>query len=562
MDQSNTVLFFVGMIVTVGLLASVSACRTPSEEVTMGEESLPPDSVYATAVRQHVTGGPSYLSYITGESSYLRSDEALHSAIQRFYQRRDYRLAWGTKQKPPLHLDALKRALRRIPGEGIDTTRHGAAQLARRAEQADRVSPEEVAALDVYLSFIFMYYADNLLTGRIDSEAVDPNWYTNPRSVDLADQLASALDRGMVEKSLSGLAPPHLEYRNLREALAKHRKKEGEGGLPEIPSGSELAVGDTSGRVSLLQEMLAWQGDSAAASGPDSVYTRALARGVTRFQKRHALKADGVLGDSTLAALNVPMEERIRTLEINMERWRWLPNSLGERYVLVNIPEFKLHAYREGEEVEEMSVVVGERYNDRATPIFSDRMEYVVFNPYWNVPQGIARDEILPKARKDTSYLSEHAYQVVESYEPNADVLKPTLENLERVADGELRIRQAGTQNALGDVKFMFPNQFAVYLHDTPAQHLFDRTERAFSHGCIRVEEPARLAEYVLANQPDWDADRIREVMRGDTRRRVNLSRPVPVYILYWTARAREDGTAQFYKDIYGYDGKLSEALD
>jgi murein L,D-transpeptidase YcbB/YkuD len=562
MDRSTTVLFVVGVMVTVGILVSVGACRSTSDGVAPGEESLPPDSVYTAAVQQHVTGEPSYLSYITGESSYFRSDEAIHGALQRFYQRRDYQLAWGTKQNLSLHLDALKRALRRIPDEGVDTTGHGAAQLARRIERVDRASPEEVAALDVYLSFVFMHYADNLLSGRIDSEAVDPNWYTNPRSIDLADQLASALDRGTVEKSLSGLAPPHLEYRNLREALVKHRKKEGEGGLPEIPSGSELTVGDTSGRVPLLQETLAWQGDSTAAAGPDSVYTRALARAVTRFQRRHALKADGVLGDSTLAALNVPMKERIRTLEINMERWRWLPNSLGERYVLVNIPEFKLHAYREGEEVEEMSVVVGERYNDRATPIFSDMMEYVVFNPYWNVPQGIAKDEILPKAREDTSFLSRHAYQVVESYGPNADVLKPTPENLERVADGELRIRQAGTQNALGDVKFMFPNQFAVYLHDTPAQHLFDRTKRAFSHGCIRVEEPAQLAEYVLAHQPDWDAERIREVMQGDTRQRVNLSRPVPVYILYWTARAREDGTAQFYRDIYGYDNKLSEALD
>lgn len=552
MDRSHATRFF-GVLVVASVLVGVVACRSTSDEVASDDKPLPPDSAYTSAVRQHIANAP---------SPHLRADGTLHNALKRFYERRNYQLAWGTNQEVPSHHDALTRALKRIPDEGIDTTGYGVAQLTRRIERVDRASPEEVAALDVFLSFNFMHYADNLLDGRIDADEVDPTWYTTPRSVDLADQLDTALTHGTVEESLSEFAPPYPEYRNLRKALARYRKQDEQGGLPKIPSGRDLAVGDKSGRVPLLQEKLAWQGDSAASTHSDSIYTRALAGAVARFQKRHALRADSVLGDSTLMALNVPIKERIRTLEVNMERWRWLPDAFGERYVLVNIPEFKLQAYRGGNQAEEMSVVVGERYNDHATPIFSDRIEHIVFNPYWNVPPGIAKDEILPKARKDTSYLAEHAYQVVGSYAPDAEVLQPTPEHLDRVANEELRIRQAGSQNALGDVKFMFPNQFAVYLHDTPAQHLFDRTERAFSHGCIRLDDPAQLAEYILADQPDWTADRIRSVMQGDTRQRVDLHEPLPVYILYWTARAREDGTAQFYNDIYGYDEKLSEALD
>jgi murein L,D-transpeptidase YcbB/YkuD len=551
MDQSNVTLFALGAIALASLLASISACRYISNN-DREAQPLPPDSLYATAVQQHITDPPSH----------LLTNEALHSALQRFYQQRAYHLAWETKHEPPLHLDALKRALKRLPGEGVDTTGFGTAQLAQRMERVDWASPESVAALDVFMSFYFMRYADNLLDGRVDADEVDPAWYTTPRSVDLADQLDAALTSGAVEKSLSELAPPYPEYRNLRKALARHRELDKNGGLSTIPSGKDLGVGDKSDRVPLVHERLAWQGDVLRATRSDSVYTRSLAGAVARFQKRHALTPDSVLGDSTLAALNTPIQERIRTLEINMERWRWLPEELGSRYVLVNIPEFKLHAYREGDRVQEMSVVVGEHSDDHATPIFSDKIEHIVFNPYWNVPPGIAKNEILPKARTDTSYLSERAYQIVENYEPDAKVLPPTSDNLERVADGELRIRQAGSQNALGDVKFMFPNQFAVYLHDTPAQHLFDKTERAFSHGCIRLDDPAQLAEYILADQPDWTADRIRTVMQGDTRQRVDLSEPLPVYILYWTARAQEDGTAQFYKDIYGYDDKLRKALD
>ncbi|MDQ3486383.1 MAG: L,D-transpeptidase family protein, partial [Acidobacteriota bacterium] len=242
--------------------------------------------------------------------------------------------------------------------------------------------------------------------------------------------------------------------------------------------------------------------------------------------------------------------------KLNMERWRWLPRDLGDRYILVNIPEMRLDVY-EGDRVPlTMKVVVGKP--DSQTPIFNDEMTHIVFSPYWNVPPSIAQDETLPSVMKDPEFLARNNMEVVDSSGTPVDASSIDLSN-----PSGYRFRQRpGNDNSLGLVKFMFPNQFNVYLHDTPADSLFERAARSFSHGCVRVEDPVALAQYVLRDQPDWSADRIREAMEAGTEKHVKLKSPIPVFLGYWTARVRPDNTVQFRKDVYEVDGKLQARLN
>lgn len=355
----------------------------------------------------------------------------------------------------------------------------------------------------------------------------------------------------------ASMADTHPAHERLQQALERYETIAQQGGWPEIPDGDLLEVGDSSDRVIPLRERLAATGDlpEAAASEAAPVYDEPLAEAVRHFQERHGLTVDGILGSNTVAALNVPVEERIQTIELNLERWRTVPDTLGERYVLVNIPEFRLRAYEDGREVERMDVIVGAEYDGRATPVFQDEMEHVIFSPYWNIPQSIAEEEILPEARRDRSYLVENEYEIVSNYGPDAEVYDTYDTDLARVASGELKLRQKpGPENALGLVKFMFPNEYAIYLHGTPEDQLFEEAERDFSHGCIRVERPADLAAFVLSRKSEWTPSRIDQAMHDGEWQQVDLDEHVPVYILYFTAFADEDGTIQFRRDIYGHD--------
>ncbi|GJL63751.1 MAG: hypothetical protein NPIRA04_24050 [Nitrospirales bacterium] len=276
---------------------------------------------------------------------------------------------------------------------------------------------------------------------------------------------------------------------------------------------------------------------------------------VRRFQRRHGLSVDGLIGSETLSVLNVPVEVRIKQILLNMERRRWLPSELGANYVYVNIPDFMLTAYFEGEQRMKMRVIVGKPMSQ--TPIFSDTIEYVVFNPYWNVPRSIATEEILPKFLKDPMYLRSKNYEVVDRDEQILESHLFTVENLE---NDKVRIRQRpGPSNALGLVKFMFPNDHAIYLHDTPAEFLFDESERDFSHGCIRIEDPEAFAELLLGET--FTTEKISEIFETQERQVVDMPYPVPVYIVYFTTWVDNDGFVNFRDDIYGHDERRWTAL-
>jgi murein L,D-transpeptidase YcbB/YkuD len=296
--------------------------------------------------------------------------------------------------------------------------------------------------------------------------------------------------------------------------------------------------------VRRLRARLAAEGYLPAApeaQGSD-LYDPALAGTVQRFQHFHGLEPNGKVDAPTLAELDIPAAGRVQQIQVNLERWRWLPNDFGARYIKVNIPEFKMELVDGGKTALEMRVVVGKAQRNR-TPVFSDKMDYLELNPYWNIPADIVKNEIEPGLAQDPSYLER--------------------KNMEVVTDGgQQRYRQRpGADNALGQVKFMFPNQFDIYLHDTPADHLFAKAERDFSHGCIRLEKPLDLADYLLKDDPKWTPEAIRAAIATGEQKTVSIPRPLPVHILYFTAWVEEDGTVEFRPDVYGADEKLIQAL-
>jgi murein L,D-transpeptidase YcbB/YkuD len=370
------------------------------------------------------------------------------------------------------------------------------------------------------------------------------------------------------------LRPHQAEYAELVKALAGYRDILRRGGWPEVPGRGRLRRGDRGARVAALRQRLAMTGDFADSAWSEPVYDGAVVKAVARFQARHGLPSSGVVGAATLAALNVPVQARIRQIELNLERYRWLPVDFEPRYIYVNIPDYELYAYNAGKPALRMRVAVGDEY-DNATPVFADSMTSVVFRPYWYVPQRILVEEMIPGIRKKRSYLVRHNLEVVDA-KHESRVLNPRRINWSRVDLTQIRVRQKpGNTNHLGLVKFMFPNQFAVYLHDTPNRNLFRRSNRTGSHGCVWVEKPVELADYVLAGQDDWNEKKIREAMEtvhsareggsadGHT---VTLVRPVPIYIVYLTAFV-QDGVLNFRGDSYGRDreaiarlGKLSRS--
>jgi murein L,D-transpeptidase YcbB/YkuD len=359
-----------------------------------------------------------------------------------------------------------------------------------------------------------------------------------------------------VAESLAELLPSHPQYTRLRDALRRYREIQQQGGWPMLPASLTLKPGQESDQVPLLAKRLAITGDYTGSAGDgDTVYTPALQEAVKRFQRRHGLADTGTIARATIAQMNVPVERRIDQISLNLERWRRLPRDLGRRYVLVNIPEYRLEVWDGATVPLSMRVVVGKK--DTPTPIFNDQMTYLVFAPYWNVPADIASKETIPSVMKDSAFLNKTNMDVLDR---SGRVVDPDSIDLSRA--GEYRFRQRpGGKNSLGLVKFMFPNQFNVYLHDTPAGSLFARATRSFSHGCVRIAQPEQLAEYVLRDQPEWTPDRIREAMHGREQKTVKLREPLPVYLGYWTARVSADGLLQFRDDLYNIDARQDTLL-
>jgi len=312
--------------------------------------------------------------------------------------------------------------------------------------------------------------------------------------------------------------------------------------------------------VLLLRARLAAEGDLEPLPAPDDLYDDSVVEGVSRFQSRHGLEPTGKVDTATLTELDISVEERIRQLRVNLERKRWMPADFGPRHVAVNIPDYRLQFVENGRQTLEMRVIVGKAQRNK-TPVFSGEMTYLVLNPEWNIPQTIIVQEIKPALAKDSTYLQRKGMEVVRGWGKNLQVADPSTVDLARMGS-EYRLRaRPGASNPLGQVKFIFPNRFNVYLHDTPSDRLFNASTRALSHGCVRLEKPIDLADAVLADNPKWNPEAIKRAVAAGGSQTVSLREPLPVHIYYLTAWVDEAGTVQFRRDVYGYDAKVTAAL-
>jgi len=504
----------------------------------------------------------------------LIEDELCHGSevLPLFYARHRFSPVWSAESGLLPRVHAVLDAIRESKEEGLNPTDYHfdrIVELLQRYHELDHIEAPERSALladmDFLLTDAFLVYGSHLLRGRVDPETVEAQWSVERRKADLVDILFHALENDRIRETLDSLAPEHPEYRNLRAALARYRKYAAGKGWPEVPDGPSLRKGDRTPRVALLKARLTAEellDPSVTTMSPPEEFDPETERVLMEFQERHGLEVDGVLGPKTRRALNVSAGERVNQILVNMERWRWLPQEFERRHILVDIAEFRLRVMEEGLEHLNMKVVVGKPY--WKTPVFRGTMTYLVLNPFWNVPYSIAVRELLPRLKENPDYLKEQSLEWVQGWGPEERILDPeqVIPSRELLARGTIRLRQKpGLQNSLGRIKFMFPNRFNVYLHDTPARQLFQHSARAFSHGCIRVENPLVLAEYLLAKHPKWNRTRILEVLETHSPLEVRLPDPVPVYILYWTARAGEDGRVQFREDVYQRDGVLKAAL-
>jgi murein L,D-transpeptidase YcbB/YkuD len=489
--------------------------------------------------------------------------------LRQVYRDREFRPLWINGRKLRGQTRELIETLCHVERDGLRAADYDLAGLRdelRELREAKDPDPATLAALDLRLTRRFLDYGADLLAGRLDPLAVDNGWYIRARRAGIDSTLRTALRSKNFDDMIAPLRPRQREYKQMVAALEQYRDLQAKGGWSPVPAAKKLALGDEGAAVEALRARLGATGQLRHA-GRKPVYDDDLAAAVARFQARHGLPTDSSAGPATLGALNVPIETRIRQIELNLERYRWLPSDFGARYIMVNIPDYQLYAYDKKKEVLTMRVIVGSEYGN-ATPVFADSMTYLVFRPQWDMPRQILVDEVIPKVRENIFYLAQHGYEVVDTArnEVIGDPASIDWEDLD-TTNIHFRVRQkAGARNALGKVKFMFPNQFSIYLHDTPADHLFDRQKRTLSHGCVRVEDPVKLAGYVLDHQEGWDEERVRQAMEpADSAQAlaphtVDLERPIPVYLLYLTAFVRE-GVLHFRDDPYEKDRRAMAGL-
>ncbi len=488
-----------------------------------------------------------------------------HRQIAKLYEQREYQPVWfdGWQLRP--EAQTLLEYLRDAGSLGLCGDEYLLAELEGLLRiQSDfarhnlPLAPTNRAVLDLFLSQAFLTYATHMVEGQVDPALAHVDWNARRRKADLIKLLEYATDKHRMAQVLDGFGPPHEDYRQLVDALRRYQEISALGGWPEIPSGPSIRPGSHDQRLPLLRTLLLTTGDLANAVDKETYYDHETEQALRLFQFRHGLADDGVVGDRTLNALNVSVEERIRQLELNLERWRWMPKSFGERYIRVNVADFSLEVVDDGEVVMQMPVIVGTEY--RKTPVFSARMSYLEFAPYWTVPPTILREDKLPKIKRNPAYLEEKHFRIISRNVEGefVDTSQIDWSNVEVNSFPGLLRMEPGPWNPLGRVKFMFPNRFNVYLHDTNETYLFDNNVRSFSSGCIRVKRPRELAYYLLKGEPG--EARLQELFQATAPERVSIE-AIPVHIQYWTAWVSAEGLLHFRPDVYFRDLDLDVAL-
>ena len=453
--------------------------------------------------------------------------------------------------------------LRAVDQEGLNPGDYHLAAIERRIHTVNP-SGTQLGELELLLTDAVLRYAHDQQAGRFEPRQMDPAWFIAPTPApDNATGLRTALDTHRLAQWLAGLPPPHRDYAELRKALARYRALAAQGGWPMFEEGPKLNPGEHDARIPSLRRRFEISGELKPADVSDaSLYDSGLAETVRLFQERHGLDPDGVIGTLTQAALNVSAQQRVRQLQMNMERWRWLPRQFEPHHIRINMAGFELQVMENDYPVLEMRVVVGRQL--RSTPAFNSRLTHIVFNPYWTVPKIIATQDMLPKLRRNPNFLQEENIELFDSWDAHAQPIDPQFIDWSRYGRKyfPFRLRQRpGPHNALGQIKFLLPSGYDIYLHDTPHRELFSKSVRAFSSGCIRLQKPYELADYLLNVDTKWNPSTIADAVASRATKTVRLSETEPIYLVYLTAWADVEGNVQFRDDIYERNARLDQAF-
>ncbi len=530
-------------LLPVLLLPLLPGCNPPPREPTLAEQALAIAALFETAhpYTERTVDSLDLAKFFVRYPGYL-ADSA---SVVDFYARRGMQFAWVVSDSLSASAEAFV-ALAGVADTGDSQDAEGSPSLGELYEEGfaeeTRLPLCDSCAVDLELRLTaeFFRFADRRYGGYLSRDLRGLNWFI-PRGKKDYSRLLDSLAVGAMD--LSAYEPIHPQYQALKASIRRNRQLADEPWPAlELPEGvKKLEAGDTAEAIASLRRRLRLLGD-LERDGEGLVYDSTLVLAVQRFQRRHGLEPDGIIGAGSLRAVNVPLAQRLRTMLINMERLRWVPEQQPPDLLVVNIPEFRLHVYEQGREVMSMVVVVGT--SATRTVIFSDTLSNIVFSPTWTVPTSITRREILPKMARDPGYLRKNNMEIV-----GGTASLPVIR------------QRPGASNALGRVKFLFPNSYSIYMHDTPSQGAFALEKRAFSHGCIRLSQPRELAEYLLRDDPDWTAERIRQAMYGGRETTVLLNKKRPVRIGYFTAWVDGEGQLNFRDDVYGHDQRLAREL-
>ena len=475
--------------------------------------------------------------------------------VMAYYESRSFKPIWVRDNGPKTKGKRLLGILQRAEEHGLVASDYRVSDIADRIDKTDHAT---LAELDILLSRAMIDFGRDINAGRVDPAKFNREITIYPQRLGATTLLDGAEAADDIGPYLDTLQPQTPRYDRMKKKLAEYREIDRAGGFIQIPEGETLKPDMEDDRLDTLRERLIQMGDLKLGAHDGNIYDGALVEAVKRFQYRHGIDQDGVLGPATLAEFNTPIDTRIEQIEINMERRRWMPPHFGDFYVFVNLADQFLKVVRHPKTIHEALLVVGKPYH--RTPVFSETMKYIVFNPYWRVPYSIATKEYLPKLKQDAGYL---ARQNIRIFQGKSEVSPYTVDWASYSRKNfPFHLRQdSGARNALGRVKFMFPNKHSVYIHDTPSKSLFSKAHRVFSHGCMRVQNPDQLAEVLLGEQ-GWSKSRVQGQFASTERKIVKLKEEIPVHITYITSWVNKDMSVHFRKDVYGRDPLLAEALD
>ena len=553
MILGRSVRFGVVAVCGLAVLMAVDGCKRHRKT-----RSKPNTDAYSQKIDPLVKSGKLAFLKIPDVGSY-------QPLVQTFYDDRNEEVAWTRDGKPTDQAVAFTKAFQDAAKKGLNPEDYDASRWADRVKALGTNSDDAIAEYDVAMTIAVMRYVSDLRIGRVNPQHFNFDINAQEKKYDLPEFISdNAVDADDVPKLIATVEPDNDQYRATEDALAKYldlaKQQEASGAqaLPDVAKA--VSVGGSYAAADALAARLKLEGDledGGAAGG--STFTKELSDGVKNYQMRHGITPDGKLTTQTVASMNVPLSQRALQLSSSLERWRWLPGDYIKPRLMVNLPEFVLRGYDPDHKLDfTMKVVVGKVVGEHETPVFTHMMKYLIFRPYWNVPMSIIKKEIMPHLEANKGYLAAKNFEVTNS---KGDVL--TDWTVKQVSQGGVMVREKpGAKNSLGLVKFMFPNEYDIYLHSTPATELFNRTRRDFSHGCVRVQKPDELAAWVLQGQGDWDLEKVQDAMNnGKDNNQVNLKTPLPIVIFYLTGIVGEDGKVDFFDDIYHYDAEMQQVL-